>query len=192
MRTVSTPIQVYEVDDDIVLRTAEATDAVAVAEYYRVNREHLEPWEPKRGEGFYSVQSWTQKLVKLQEIHRLGIGYYLLIIERQTGTMLGMISFSQVVRFPSHSCQLGYSLSQQAQGRGVMQRALRMAVDYMFRVQNMHRICAGYMPRNQRSEAVLHALGFEYEGLAKQYLSINGRWEDHHMMALLNPHWRES
>lgn len=189
--TVSTPAQVYEIDGDIILRTADATDAAMIVEYFQTNRQHLQPWEPRRDESFYSIASWTQKLIKLQELHKLGLGYYLLITEKESGAMLGTISFSSVARFPLHACNVGYSLAEQAQGRGVMTRALRLAVNYMFRIHNMHRIMAGYIPRNKRSESVLKKVGFEYEGLAKAYLLINGRWEDHHMMALVNPHWQE-
>ncbi|MFB0585429.1 hypothetical protein [Aeromonas salmonicida] len=38
-----------------------------------------------------------------------------------------------------------------------------------------------------RSAALLERLGFEREGYARDYLMINGRWEDHILTALLNP-----
>ncbi len=56
----------------------------------------------------------------------------------------------------------------------------------------MHRIAASYMPHNKRSEAVLKHMGFEREGFAKDYLLINGKWEDHILTALHNPNWKES
>ena len=106
--------------------------------------------------------------------------------------MLGTISVSQVSRFPLYSCYVGYSLAEHAQGNGVMTRALKMACRYMFESHNMHRICATYMPFNQRSEAVLHRVGFEYEGTAKDYLLINGEWQDHILTSLLNPDWKKT
>jgi ribosomal-protein-alanine N-acetyltransferase len=42
------------------------------------------------------------------------------------------------------------------------------------------------MPRNLRSRRVVEKLGFVEEGLAKQYLKINGVWEDHIHYVLLN------
>ncbi|MEL7291386.1 MAG: ribosomal protein S5-alanine N-acetyltransferase [Pseudomonadota bacterium] len=191
MERVTTPAQMYEVDDDLVVRTAEAGDGELIANYFIANRAHLTPWEPKREEAFYSASGWTQRLIKLNELHRMGLGYYLLIIDKQTKQMLGTISFSNLSRFPFHACNMGYSLAKEAQGRGVMTRALRLAVHYMFDVQNMHRIMASYMPHNLRSEAVLQRLGFEKEGFAKDYLLINGQWEDHNLTSLVNPNWRE-
>ncbi len=192
MERLSTPQQVFEQDGDIILRTAEPTDGQLISDYFIANRAHLKQWEPRREDAFFSESGWTQRLIKLNELHRMGLGYYLIIIDSESGEMLGTVSFSNISRFPFHACNLGYSLGENAQGRGVMTRALKMAVNYMFNIQNIHRIMAGYMPRNQRSEAVLNRLGFKQEGFAEDYLLIDGRWEDHNLTSLINPNWKES
>jgi len=189
MERVSTPAQVFELDEDIVVRTAEPTDGKLISDYFIANREHLKPWEPERDDAFFTESGWTQRLIKLSELHRMGLGYYLLILDRSSNEMLGTISFSSISRFPFHACNVGYSLAQSAQGRGAMTRGLKLAVNYMFKVQSMHRIMASYMPRNARSEAVLERLGFQKEGFAKDYLLINGKWEDHNLTSLVNPDW---
>ncbi len=191
MKRVSTPTQAYEVDEDIVIRTAEPTDGKLISDYFIANRAHLKPWEPKREDAFYSEAGWTQRLVKLNELHRMGLGYYLIILDKETNEMLGTVSFSNVSRFPFHACNLGYSLARSAQGRGVMTRAVKMAVNYMFKIQNMHRIMASYMPRNKRSESVLERAGFVKEGFAEKYLLIDGQWEDHNLTSIVNPHWKD-
>ncbi len=192
MERVTTPSQVFETVDDIVVRTAEPTDGKLISDYFVANRVHLQPWEPKREEAFFTEFGWTQRLIKLNELHRMGLGYYLLILDRDTNQMLGTISFSNLTRFPMHACSVGYSLAADAQGRGVMSRALKVAVNYMFTIQNMHRIMASYMPRNLRSEAVLNRVGFVKEGFAKEYLLINGQWEDHNLTALINASWKDA
>ena len=48
---------------------------------------------------------------------------------------------------------------------------------------------ANYVPRNTRSAAVLERLGFTIEGEAKDYLYINGVWEDHVLTSLTNQDW---
>lgn len=190
MSKVSTPQQMYEVDGDIIVRTAEATDASMICAYFIENRRHLQQWEPKREPEFFSQAGWAQRLIKLSELHKMGLGFYLLVLDRESGNMLGTISFSNLARFPFHACNVGYSLAKTAQGRGVMTRALTLATQYMFNIQNMHRIMASYMPHNQRSEAVLKRLGFEEEGFAKDYLLINGQWQDHKLTSLVNPNWK--
>jgi len=52
-------------------------------------------------------------------------------------------------------------------------------------------VMAGYVPRNRRSAAVLRRAGFTVEGYARDYLLINGHWEDHILTAITNPDWDE-
>ncbi|WP_440871385.1 ribosomal protein S5-alanine N-acetyltransferase [Vibrio diabolicus] len=190
MEDNSTSIAVHKLDGDLLLRTAEIGDADMIAEYFQANREYLKPFEPKREEAFFSVNGWLQKLIKLNELHRMGLGYYCLLVRASSGEMLGTVSFSNLSRFPFYSCNVGYSLAEKAQGHGYMRRGLTMACDYMFNVQKLHRIQAGYMPHNKRSESVLEHVGFNREGYAKDYLLINGEWQDHVLTSLINPNWQ--
>jgi ribosomal-protein-alanine N-acetyltransferase len=48
----------------------------------------------------------------------------------------------------------------------------------------LHRIQAGVMPRNTPSNRVMEKAGFRREGLALNYLKINGVWEDHVLYAV--------
>jgi ribosomal-protein-alanine N-acetyltransferase len=42
------------------------------------------------------------------------------------------------------------------------------------------------MPRNEASIQVVKKLEFEYEGLSRKMLQVNGVWEDHMRWVLLN------
>lgn len=42
------------------------------------------------------------------------------------------------------------------------------------------------MPRNGASLRLVEKLGFQPEGVASKYLKINGKWEDHVHMTLIN------
>ncbi|NLS12629.1 ribosomal protein S5-alanine N-acetyltransferase [Vibrio sp. SM6] len=181
---------IYLEREQVVVRAAEPDDATLISTYFSDNREYLKPWEPTREADFFTPFGWQKKLVKLHELHKLGLGYYLLIIDARDQSMLGTISFSNLTRYPLYACTVGYSLAQTAQGRGIMRQALLMACQYMFEVQNMHRIQAAYMPKNARSENVLKALGFVQEGLAKDYLLIDGHWQDHVLVSLVNSNWK--
>lgn len=181
-----------ETVDELQIRLATKDDAALICQYFAKNRLYLKEWEPKREEAFFTQAGWLNKLVKLNELHLLGLGFYCLILNRTSGEMLGTISFSNLTRFPLYSCAVGYSLDQDAQGHGVMTRALKVACDWMFRTQQMHRITASYMPRNRRSAAVLATNGFEPYGYEKAYLLINGKWEDHQLVSLINENWQES
>ncbi|SDH10736.1 [SSU ribosomal protein S5P]-alanine acetyltransferase [Vibrio xiamenensis] len=189
MERLSTPTQVYERNENIIVRTAEVTDAAMIVDYFNTNRDYLKPFEPKREHAFFRVDGWTQRLIKLNELHKMGLGYYLVIQDRASLAMLGTISFSNMSRFPFYACNVGYSLAEKAQGNGIMTQALSLAVNYMFKVQNMHRLMAAYMPKNVKSGAVLERVGFKKEGEAQDYLLIDDRWEDHILTSLTNPDW---
>ncbi|MBY7810150.1 ribosomal protein S5-alanine N-acetyltransferase [Vibrio fluvialis] len=191
MEGYNTSGHVFKTDGEIILRTAEFDDAARISNYFTVNRDYLKPWEPKREEAFFSELGWQQRLIKLSELHKMSLGFYLLIIDADSDEMLGTISFSNISRFPLYACNVGYSLAEQAQGKQIMTRALKMACDYMFNEQNLHRVMASYMPHNKRSEAVLQRLGFVHEGQAKDYLLIDGQWQDHNLTSLVNPNWKE-
>jgi ribosomal-protein-alanine N-acetyltransferase len=57
----------------------------------------------------------------------------------------------------------------------------------MFAVRGLHRVQANHLEENERSARVLARVGFAREGLARNYLFINGRWRDHVLNARLNP-----
>ncbi len=67
-----------------------------------------------------------------------------------------------------------------------MTEAVRKGITVMFENYGLHRVEANIMPKNQRSLKVVEKLGFHNEGLALKYLKINGKWEDHIHMVLLN------
>jgi ribosomal-protein-alanine N-acetyltransferase len=81
---------------------------------------------------------------------------------------------------------LGYKLDADEINKGYMTEALRKGIDIAFNEVGLHRIEANIMPKNKRSLRTVEKLGFYNEGLAYKYLKINGKWEDHIHMVLLN------
>jgi ribosomal-protein-alanine N-acetyltransferase len=60
------------------------------------------------------------------------------------------------------------------------------AVSFAFDSLRLHRVEAACLPENQASRRLLLRVGFSEEGYARQYLKINGRWQDHLLFALLD------
>ena len=84
------------------------------------------------------------------------------------------------------SCHLGYKLDKDFINRGYMTEAAREGIEIIFNEYGLHRVEANIMPKNPRSVRVVQKLGFYNEGLARKYLKINGKWEDHVHWVLLN------
>ena len=70
-------------------------------------------------------------------------------------------------------------------GRGYMSEAVRLLLSFAFDTLGLHRVEAACLPHNRASRRLLAKLGFREEGLARRYLCINGRWQDHVTHAIL-------
>ena len=57
--------------------------------------------------------------------------------------------------------------------------------EFIFDELNLHRVEAACLPRNERSLKTLEKNNFCIEGLVRQYLKINGKWEDHLLLSCI-------
>jgi ribosomal-protein-alanine N-acetyltransferase len=174
----------------LCVRLPGAADAARVAAFYSGNREHLQPWSPTFHPGLFSEEFWAAEFDRRLADYQAGRevrGF--LYLPDDPERVIGNLSLSQIVRGVLQACTLGYALAADAQGHGYMLEAVRGAVAYAFGPLGLHRVMADYMPRNRRSAAVLREAGFVVEGYAREFLLINGRWEDHVLTAITNREW---
>ncbi len=159
--------------------------------FFDRNREHFRRWDPPVSADFYTEEFWHRALTRSVDDFAAdrGVRFDMVRAGDEEGPLIGRLGFSQVVRGPLQSCVLGYQIDHAYEGRGLMYEALAAAIDYMFGVRHLHRIQAGYRPENARSGRVLTRLGFETEGLSRNFLFIDGHWCDHVMTALINPNF---
>jgi [ribosomal protein S5]-alanine N-acetyltransferase len=175
----------------LLLRLPEDGDVPRVVRYYRDNREHLQPWSPRFSAEIFEPNYWLDQVAERQAELEAGLGARAFIFRKDDpATVIGNLSLNQVQRGPAQYCLMGYSLAAAAQGQGYMVEAVCAAVGYAFRVLSLHRVMANYMPHNVRSAAVLRRAGFTVEGYARDYILINGRWEDHVLTAMVNADWK--
>lgn len=167
-----------------VLKLLDMNDVALLHRYVNEQRMHLAPWEPQRNEDYYTEETCYLRIKEMRRDFIEDRGCVLCFLTPDEDRMLAYSNYSQIVRGISQSCYLGYSLAADCQGQGYMHECLVAGIDYMSKEQNIDRIQACYMPRNHRSAAVLEKLKFEREGVAKNYLKINGQWEDHILTAL--------
>lgn len=177
--------------DRVILRLATADDVPEIVRYFVDNKEHLAPSRPLMSPEFYTEPFWSVQVRANLAEFREGKSVRLYLFDRaRPQRVIGNANFTQIFRSPAHYCVLGYGLDRECEGRGLMREGLQAALEYMFREQNFHRIEANYVPRNERSGRLLRRLGFVVEGYARDYLLLNGRWEDHVRTSLTNPDWR--
>jgi [ribosomal protein S5]-alanine N-acetyltransferase len=175
--------------DRLVLRLAEDDDVPEIVRYFRANREFLRPFDPSRPESFFGTIFWTAQVKQNIVDNRLDRAIRFFLFTRRDAEIIGTANFTQLQRGISQSCTLGYGLAEEHQGNGLMREALEAAIAYVFEIRRLHRVEANYMPHNVRSGKLLRRLGFSVDGYARDYLQINGVWEDHVLTSRTNEAW---
>ena len=69
--------------------------------------------------------------------------------------------------------------------QGYMTAAVRSFLPFAFQTLRLHRVEAACIPANVASIRLLEKTGFRREGFAREYLCIDGVWQDHLLYALL-------
>lgn len=168
-------------------RLVSIEDAQILAKYYALNKGHLQHWEPERDVIFYTEAFWAQRLKQWEAQRDSGEAVHFLSSSGDDTAVVAVCSLTNITRGCFQACNIGYSVSESAQGTGAMKSLLNFVINYAFNELGLNRVMANYMPRNTRSERLLSNLGFNREGIAERYLCINGVWEDHVLTSLLNP-----
>jgi ribosomal-protein-alanine N-acetyltransferase len=156
-----------------------------LTEYFTNNIEHLKSGGgsvPQTEEQVQNVyENWFDSILDDREVR------FFIILEDH---IIGIVGVSNIVRGAFHAAYLGYNLAEAHQSKGYMTEALRVIIEFCFSALNIHRLMANYRPENTASERVLEKLNFVREGIAKDYLMVNGQWADHVLTSLTNIHWQ--
>ena len=179
----------------LILSPPTTGDITALVDYWEANREHLVPCTPERPASFYTLHGQSEVMLEHRAATEAGRRRSWLLREKgdepdtEHETIVGRIALSNIVRGAFHSAHLSYDLSELAIGRGYMTEALVAVIAWAFKEEQLHRLEANIMPINVASKRVIRPLGFVCEGVARQYLCIAGKWEDHEHWVLLNERW---
>ncbi len=165
-------------------------DADDIARLMRDHWEDFAPWEPDRDAEYFTEASQRTGIGTDLERHAQGLVEPRAIVD-DAGAVVGRITLFFITRGPLHSCTLGYWISPEVGGRGLATQAVAEVVRVAFDDLGLHRIEAGTLVHNVRSQRVLEKNGFERFGLAPRYLRIAGQWQDHVLFQLVNDDWRE-
>ncbi len=173
----------------LVLRLARPGMEREIVRFLDENFEgHLDRWSPPLDAEFFTEEFWAERLEVAVDEFNADRSVRLVLQEgHESGRIIGTANYTNIVRGAFQACHLGYQVARTHEGRGLMREALRAANDFMFNAMRMHRIMANYRPENERSGRLLQQLGFMQEGLARDYLFIDGAWRDHVLTALTHP-----
>ena len=120
------------------------------------------------------------------------VGFAFFVYEQGSDQLLGGITLSNVRRGVSQSGSVGYWMGEPHAGKGHMSEAVGLLLHFAFESLGLNRVEAACLLHNDASRRLLGKLGFKEEGIARRYLCINGRWQDHVMHAILRDDPRPS
>jgi ribosomal-protein-alanine N-acetyltransferase len=174
----TSPILTHE---QIRLRVAKIRDSKELERIILGNRDWLRPWEATNPHAPNSFDIKAQLRGLLRQLNdESGMPF---VIEVQ-GKLQGQLNVANVMYGSVSSAVLGYWVSPEVAGRGVMPTAVALVTDYLMDQVGLHRVEINIRPENLASLRVIQKLGFRYEGLKQRYIHINGGWRDHYVFAL--------
>jgi [ribosomal protein S5]-alanine N-acetyltransferase len=168
-----------------MLRAPEPSDFEAWSVLRAHSQNELRPFEPKWSDHELTRSAYAARVRMAKRLSDSGDGFNFLIFDATNHTLVGGITLGNIKRGASQAAEIGYWLGTPHLRRGYMTDAINAILRFAFQNQRLQRIEAACIQSNERSEAVLLRCGFQYEGLARHYLEINGRRQDHKLFARL-------
>lgn len=159
-----------------------------VSDFQWRNRESFEKYEPTLPENFYTA-SHQQALLKCEfqlALKMETIRYYVFLKDDPT-QIIGTVCLHDIRRFSYSNCEIGYKFDKEYHHAGYAREAVARVVAIAFENLGLHRVFARVMPENTASIRLLEALHFKNEGLERECIQIQDRWQDHIRYAILNP-----
>jgi ribosomal-protein-alanine N-acetyltransferase len=171
--------------DGVYLREPQMSDYAAWSALRAESRDFLEPWEPRWPRDELDRNTYRRRIRYYYRDARQDLGYAFFLFRTSDNALIGGLTLSNIRRGVSQTCSLGYWVGAPHARQGYMTRGVRAITWFVFDVLRLHRLEAACLPGNTASAALLTRSGFQYEGLARRYLKINGTWQDHWLFALL-------
>jgi [ribosomal protein S5]-alanine N-acetyltransferase len=185
-RTTSSPEPLPPiVGDGVFLRTPQMTDFTSWSTLREASRDFLTPWEPTWPSDDITRAAFRQRMKRYAEEQRTDQAYPFFVFQKVNGELVGGVVLANIRRGVAQTGSLGYWVGVRHARHGYMTAALRALIPAAFDVLRLHRLEAACIPTNIASIRLLEKVGFQREGYAREYLCINGVWQDHLLYARL-------
>lgn len=153
------------------------------------NATWLDPWEATDPAGQTASVTTYRAMVRAHNRDATMRGSYPWAIfiqdAKQSKTQLvGQLIAAPVLWGSMRSTTFGYWVDQAWAGQNIVPTAVALACDYLLKHVGLHRIEINIVPDNRASLRVVEKLGLRSEGIRKDYIHINGAWQDHESFAI--------
>ncbi|MBV6632996.1 MAG: GNAT family N-acetyltransferase [Alphaproteobacteria bacterium] len=173
----------------VCLGPPQPTDYQAWADLRRASRDSLQPWEPTWPNDALSRTGFSRRITHQCNEWNADRAYNFLIWRVDDGVLLGGMALSNIRRGVAQAGTLGYWIGAAHRQQGYMGEALSATLKFGFDELDLNRLEAATLVENEPSRRLLGSAGFNEEGLAAEYLKINGQWADHVLYGLTRRSW---
>lgn len=175
----------YPLGDGAELWPLEPWQAAEFAAYLDRSRAHLAPWLPwaRTITDEDTARHWLQRYADSQAAD--GGRIYGIWLD---GVLVGGTLF-RVFDRRSGTCEVGVWLAPEAEGRGLVTRAVLHMIEWAVEVRGMTRVEWRTVSDNVRSIAVAKRLGMVREGVLRQAFPLDGVRHDVEVWSLLAEEW---
>lgn len=111
---------------------------------------------------------------------------FYVFLKEDPSTIIGTVCLHNIIKMPYFTSEVGYKFDASYQHHGYAREALSMALSVGFYGLGLHKIFARAC-RKYAFQKPAHATGFFEEGIERDSILIQGKWEDHIRYAILNP-----
>lgn len=175
----------FKIDNDIQLRVLQSQDATTLFELVDKNRLHLRQWLPWLDQSTKEEHS-RQFIDSVQDQLHSGNGFACGVFFETD--LVGICGYHEINR-TDQSVVIGYWLSKQAQGKGVITRCTKFFLDYAFETLSLNKVLIPVAEENEKSRAVCERLGLVSEGVKKHAENLYGKYVNHICYSLSRDQW---
>jgi len=175
------------IDNDLLLRSHKPEDAAELFNCIEGSREHLRPflnWVDHTTRVEHSLHFIQMAANQLNNGDGMALGIYL----QESRTLIGGIGMHNYQPELGRA-QIGYWISKQFEGRGLMIRSTHRFIDFLFQRLQLNKIEIHCLPQNTRSLELAHRLGAIEEGRIRMSYLRNGELEDIIINGILRSEW---
>ena len=169
----------------VTLRVPQGGDYAEWAALRETSRAFLVPWEPTWPDDDLTRGAFRRRIKRYAEDLRNDLAYAFLIFRSEDDALVGGLTLANIRRGVAQAGSIGYWTGAPFARKGHMTAAMRALVPFCFGTLRLHRLEAACIPGNTASVRLLEKTGFQREGYARNYLCINGVWQDHLLYARL-------
>ncbi|MBM7645410.1 ribosomal-protein-serine acetyltransferase [Scopulibacillus daqui] len=177
----------FKVDEQIELRLLEDNDAEPLFALVDKQRSYLREWLPWV-DGVTSAANYSSTIKMWRKQFADNDGFQAGILYQQE--LCGMVGFHSY-HWANRSTSIGYWLSKDFQGKGIMTRACQAIIRYAFSSLHMNRIEIRCAEENHKSRAIPERLGFKKEGTVRDGEFLYDHFVNTIIYSLLKEDWKK-